>query len=142
VQSSAACQFDRGISREVLENYLAHSICMEGMLQGRGDLTDNIRMLKTTGAKYIGRALCLWGAENDFTNNLRRAREAVPKVIAADPEIVLEGCVFETVSPKVSQITIPDWVLTALGQPVECVIEIRSCGAPEVASRAILILPQ
>src|SRR5258708_30109859 len=78
-------QFDRTISREVLENYLSRSISMEGLLNGRGDLTDNIRMLKNTGAKYIGRALCLWGAEADFLNNVKRAREEIPLVWAADP---------------------------------------------------------
>ena len=112
-------QFDGTISREVLENYLSRSICMEGLLNGRGNLEDNIRMLKSTGAKYIGRALCLWGAEANFLNNIQRAREEIPQVLAADPEIILEACVFETVSARVNQIAIPDWVFTALGQPVE-----------------------
>lgn len=116
---SGAFQFDGKISRPVLESYLARSICMEGMLQGRGNLEDNIRMLKYTGAKYIGRALCLWNAENDFTNNVARARAAVPLVRAADPDIVLEACVFETVSPRVNQISIPGWVFKAFGLPVE-----------------------
>jgi hypothetical protein len=112
-------RFDGKISREVLDNYLSRSITMEGLLNGRGDLQDNIRMLKSIGAKYIGRALCLWNAENDFSNNVQRAREAVPQVLAADPEMVLEACVFETVNPKVNQIAIPDWVFTAFGLPVE-----------------------
>jgi hypothetical protein len=112
-------QFDGKISREVLDNYLARSITMEGLLNGRGDLPDNIRMLKGIGAKYVGRALCLWNAENDFSNNVRRASLAVPQIIAADPEIVLEACVFETVNPKINQIAIPDRVFTAFGLPVE-----------------------
>jgi hypothetical protein len=112
-------EFDRTISRESLDNYLSRSITMEGLLQGRGDIDDNIRMIKHIGAKYIGRALCLWNAENDFTNNLRLAREAVPRVRAADSDIVLEACVFETVTPKINQIAIPDWVFAAFGLPVE-----------------------
>jgi hypothetical protein len=112
-------QFDRTISREVLENYLAKSITIEGMFNGRGDLDDNIRMLKSIGAKYAGRSLCLWGAENNFLANLERARQQVPKAIAADPEMILEACVFETVSPRVERIAVPDWVFTVLGQPVE-----------------------
>jgi hypothetical protein len=111
--------FDRKISRAVLENYLSRSITMEGLLNGRGDLKDNIRMLKSTGAKFIGRALCLWNAENNFLNNVKRAREAVPQVLAADSEMILEACVFETVNPRVNEIEIPDWVFTALQQPVE-----------------------
>ena len=111
-------KFDTTISREVLENYLSRSVSMEGLLNGRGDLKDNIRMLKGEGAKYIGRALCLWGAERDFTNNVERARKQIPEVLAADPEMVLEACVFEIVGQRVSQIPIPDWVFAAFGQPV------------------------
>jgi hypothetical protein len=112
-------QFDRTISRQVLENYLSRSITMEGLLNGRGDLEDNIRMLKFIGAKYIGRALCLWNAENDFSNNLQIARAAAPKVLAADPDMILEACVFETVSPRINQIAVPDWVFTAFNLPME-----------------------
>lgn len=111
--------FDRTISRQVLENYLSRSITVEGLVNGRGDLKDNTRMLKGIGAKYLGRALCLWGAENNFLANVERARQQIPQVLAADPEMIVEGCVFETVSPKVNDIEIPDWVFTALGQPVQ-----------------------
>lgn len=112
-------RFDGKISRTVLENYLSRSITMEGLLNGRGDLNDNIRMLHGIGAKYVGRALCLWNAENDFLNNVQRARAAVPQLLAADPEMILEACVFETVSPRVNEIEIPGWVFVALDQPVE-----------------------
>ncbi|HTQ49331.1 MAG TPA: hypothetical protein VMJ12_01375 [Candidatus Acidoferrales bacterium] len=119
VSRNGGFEFDGKISRPVLENYLSRSITMEGLLNGRGDLDDNIRMLKFIGAKYIGRALCLWNAENDFSNNLQIARAAAPKMLAADPEIVLEACIFETVTPKINQMAIPDWVFTAFGLPVE-----------------------
>ncbi len=111
-------QFDGKISRQVLENYLSRSICVEGMLNGRGPLADDIRMLTNCGAKYVARALCLWGAENNFLANIERARQEAPQVLRADSEIVLEACVFETVGPRVSQIAIPDWVFKDLGQPV------------------------
>jgi hypothetical protein len=55
--------FHRTISREMLDNYLSRAISMEGLLNGRGNLTDNIRMLASVGAKYIGRSICLWGGE-------------------------------------------------------------------------------
>ena len=77
--------FDGTISREVLENYLSRSISMEGLLNGRGDLDDNIRMLKSTGAKFVGRSLCLWGGEANLLQNLERAKQQVPKVHEADP---------------------------------------------------------
>src|ERR1039458_6673896 len=111
--------FDKTISRAVLENYLSRSISMEGVFNGHGDLDDNIRMIKSIGAKYIGRSLCLWNGEANFLSNIERAKQQVPKTLAADPDLILEACVFETVSPGVEQIPIPNWVFTALGQQVE-----------------------
>jgi hypothetical protein len=119
VEPSGKYQFDGTISREVLENFLARSISVEGVFNGKGDLDDNLRILKSLGVKYAGRSLCLWGAENNFLANLERAKKEVPKAIAADPEMVLEACVFETVGPRVEQIAVPDWVFTPFGQPVE-----------------------
>jgi pimeloyl-ACP methyl ester carboxylesterase len=112
-------RFDTTISREVLENYLSRSISMEGLLNGRGDFDDNVRMLKSTGAKFIGRSLCLWGNESNLLRNLERARALVPKLHAADPDMVLQGCVFEVVSTQVEQVPIPEWAFTALCMPVE-----------------------
>src|SRR5262245_26932785 len=63
---SGGFEFDGKISRQVLENYLSRSMCIEGLLNGRGPLGDDIRMITNCGAKYIARALCLWGAENNF----------------------------------------------------------------------------
>lgn len=111
--------FDKTMPREVLENYLARSITMEGLLNGRGDLKDNIRMLKEAGAKFIGRSICLWGGEANLLRNFERAREQVPMVHAVDPEMILEACIFEIVSMQVEQVPVPDWAFEALGQPVE-----------------------
>ena len=38
--------FDGKISRPVLENYLSRSITMLDLLTGKGDVDDNIRMLR------------------------------------------------------------------------------------------------
>ena len=111
--------FDGPIPREVLENYLSRAITMEGMLNGRGDLDDNVRMLKTTGAKFIGRSLCLWGGEAKLLSNLERAKALVPKVHTADPEMVLQSCVFEIVSEQVNEVPVPEWAFAALGRPAE-----------------------
>src|SRR5262249_57193354 len=77
--------FDGSISREVLENYLSRAISMEGLLNGRGDFDDNIRMLEETGVKFIGQALCLWGGEAELLRNLARASGQVPRVPASAP---------------------------------------------------------
>jgi hypothetical protein len=112
-------KFDGKMSREVLENYLSRAISMEGLLNGRGDFDDNIRMLKDTGAKFIGRSLCLWGGETNLLSNLQRARTLVPKVHAADPEMILQACIFEIVTTQVDSVPVPDWAFTALGLAVE-----------------------
>jgi len=116
---SGKCHFDRTISREVLENYLERAITMEGMLNGRGDLDDNIRMLKNVRAKFVGRALCLWAGEANLLSNLERARQQLPKVHAADADMILQACIFEIVTTQVDQVPVPDWAFTAFGQPVE-----------------------
>lgn len=112
-------RFDKTISRPVLENYLSRAITMEGLLNGRGDLDDNIRMLKSTGAKFIGRSLCLWGGEANLLSNLERAKLQAPRVHAADPEMILQACIFEIVTTQVEQVPVPDWAFTAFGLPVE-----------------------
>src|SRR5258706_6961507 len=91
-------RFDGKISRKALDNYLSRAISMEGLLNGRGDLDDNIRMLKSTGAKFVGRSLCLWGGEGSLLQNIERAKLQIPIVHAADPEIILQACIFEIVS--------------------------------------------
>ena len=112
-------QFDGTMSRQVLENYLSRSISMEGLLNGRGDLVNNIRMLKHIGAKFIGRSLCLWAGEANLLKNLERARQQVPMVHAADPEMILQACIFEIVTSQVERVPVPDWAFVALGRPVE-----------------------
>ena len=112
-------EFHRVISREVLDHYLSRAISMEGLLNGRGNLDDNIRMLSSVGAKYIGRSLCLWGGEARLLQNFERAKKQLPQVHAADPEMILEACIFEIVTPEVEQVPVPDWAFIALGLPVE-----------------------
>lgn len=115
----AEYHFDGSISREVLENYLSRAITMEGLLNGRGDLEDNIRMLKSIGAKLIGRSLCLWGGEASLLRNLERAKQQAPQVHAADPDMVLQACIFEIVTTQVDQVPVPAWVFAAFGLPPE-----------------------
>ena len=111
--------FNHTISREVLGNYLSRAICMEGLLNGRGDLGDNIRMLSNVGAKYIARSICLWGGEAKLLDNFAWARRQVPQVLEADQDRVLEACIFEIVTTEVEQVPIPEWVFVALDMPVE-----------------------
>lgn len=112
-------KFDGTISRPVLENYLSRAITMEGIFNGRGDLGDNIRMLKSTGAKFIGRSLCLWAGEQNLIRNLERAKQQIPQAHAADPDMILQACIFEIVTTQVEQVPVPAWAFEALGMPIE-----------------------
>lgn len=119
VSRTRSYTFHKTISREVLDNYLSRAISMEGLLNGRGNLADDIRMLASVGAKYIGRSICLWGREANLLNNLERAKRELPQLHAADPEIILEACIFEIITTQVEQIPVPGWAFTALGWPIE-----------------------
>jgi len=76
-------------------------------------------MLKSVGAKFIGRSLCLWAGEANLLSNLERAKQQLPKVHAADPDMILQACIFEIVTTQVDQVPVPEWAFKALGQPVE-----------------------
>lgn len=117
--TSERFRFDGTISRPVLESYLSRAITMEGMLNGRGNLEDDIRMLKRVGAKLVGRSLCLWGGEARLMENLARAREQAPRVHATDPEMILQSCIFEIVTTEVDQVPVPAWAFEAMGRSAE-----------------------
>jgi hypothetical protein len=112
-------RFSKKISREVLENYLERSITMQRMLTGEGNFDDNLRMMKHIGVKFIGRAVCQWGGEANLLKNFVLEKELAAKVHQADPDIILQACIFEIVTPQIEQVPIPDWAFKALGLPVE-----------------------
>ena len=106
LQPNRSYKFSLSISGEMLGNYLSQSICMESLVNGRGDLNDGIRMLRDTGAKYIGRSICLWGGKANLLSNFQRAAQRIPQVHAADPEMVLEACIFEIVTTGGEQVSV------------------------------------
>jgi hypothetical protein len=112
-------RFNKYISRDVLESYLLRAITMEGLLNGRGDFHDDIRMLKSLGAKYIGRSLCLWAQEESLIQRVEAAKAQLPQLHAVDPEMILEACIFEIVTEQVGQVPVPQWVFEAFGLPAE-----------------------
>ncbi len=123
VTATIACardyRFDGKISPEVLRSYLSRAITSQELLTEKGNLDDNIRMLKSSGAKFIGRAVFVWGHEAQLPSRLELARKNAPKIHQADPDIILQACVFEIVSREVEQLAVPDWAFKALGRPVQ-----------------------
>jgi hypothetical protein len=63
--------------------------------------------------------LCLWGREANLLRNLERAKPLVARVHEADPDMILQACVFEVVTKQVEQVPVPDWAFKALGREVE-----------------------
>ena len=112
-------KFSKTISREVLENYLDRSMTIQSLLVGRGNFDDNLRMIKNTGAKFIGRAVCQWAGEDQMLENFETEKQLIPKVHQVDPDIILQACIFEIITEKVNEVPIPDWAFHTLGMPVE-----------------------
>jgi len=120
--------FDGSISREVLENYLDRSVTMGYFLvPGTPEgyqlpyKHDDIRMIKNMGAKFIGRAIYRWSEESKLndTGFLAYAKAMIDTVHAFDPDVIFQGCLFESVTKDVNNLKIPAWVFTDLGLPVE-----------------------
>lgn len=112
-------KFKKYISRDVLERYLDRSITIQSLLIGRGNFEDNLRMIKNIRPKFIGRAVCQWARESELIKNLEIERKNIPKVHAIDPDIILQACIFEIVSPSVNQVSIPEWVFKKKHMQVE-----------------------
>jgi hypothetical protein len=110
--------FDGKISREVLENYLDRSITIQGFLHDeRTDPSitaaqheDTIRMVRNIGAKFIGRAICAWGNEAVMVDQITRAEPLIKRIHEFDPEIILQGTLFECITTSVNDVPVPDWV--------------------------------
>src|SRR5262249_25570202 len=119
--------FDSTISKDVLENYLSRSISFTELLHddltkprnSRGvDPRDNMRLILATKAKFVGRALMVWGRERNLAAFLDTAKPYAEALHKADPEIVLQAADFEIVTGGVEAIAIPEHVLREFGQPV------------------------
>jgi hypothetical protein len=120
-------KFDYTISRPVLENYLSRSISFTELLHddlsqphdARGaDPRDNIRLILQCKAKFIGRAIMIWGHESNLPVFLKNAKPFAAALHKADPDIILEAAEFEIATTNVDSIPVPASVLKEFGQTV------------------------
>ena len=121
--------FDGKISRKVLENYLDRSVTMAyflvtGKTEGNREYPyrkDDVRLIHNIGAKFIGRAVYRWNGESGLNDSdfWEGARRLVHRIHARDPDVIFQGCLFETVSTDVNRVRIPDWVFVDFELPVE-----------------------
>lgn len=112
-------RFDGSISLPVLQNYLSRAIQMGRLCEGIGDNTDNIRMLKSIGAKHLGRVFHPFGSEDLFQQRLQTTKTIAAQIHAMDPDIILGGGIYEYVSTQVNTLRIPAYVFEAFNLPVE-----------------------
>lgn len=115
--------FDGSMSREVLNSYLSHAVTHTGLgmdnFAPSQTFEDDLRMLKNEGAKFVGRASLVW-EDTDEERHYQVAAERAARTHEVDPEIILQGCVFECIQKRfVDSIPIPAWVFEAFHLPVE-----------------------
>jgi len=112
-------RFDGAISRAVLENYLSRAITQLDLLHDAGRADENLRMLRHVGAKFAGRAVYAWAQETRQERRLPTAGKIAAKIHRADPEMILQGCIFEVVSTDIDRVAMPPWLFEAFGKPPE-----------------------
>ena len=109
--------FDGSMPRAVLERYLDRSISFTELLHDdlnqprnrRGvDPRDNVRFLTSAGAKFVGRALMVWGRERELMAFLAAARPFAAALHEADPEMILQAAAFEIVTAGVEAVAVPE----------------------------------
>lgn len=118
-----------GISENVLNNYLSRAITMVYFLtpfKTEGKFTypyhaDDVRMIKNTGAKFIGRSIYCWGGENRFNDPeyWQKAKGLINEMHQFDKDIIFQSCIFEIVTEQVNDVPIPAWVFKEFDLPVE-----------------------
>jgi hypothetical protein len=122
-------RFDGTISREVLENYLDHSVTMAyflvtGTPEGNRPYLyreDDVRLIRNIGAKFIGRAIYRWGGESRLNEPgfWVDAKTLIKRIHSFDPDVIFQGCLFEIVTRNVVRVSIPAWVFEGFDLPVE-----------------------
>ena len=98
--------FDGNMSREVLESYLSRAVTA-GFLHDSPTLEDDLRVIARLGVKFLGRASGTWGATGNDTLHFAQAKALADRVHEQDPEIILQACVFEYITPLMEVEKIP-----------------------------------
>ena len=122
-------RFDGAITQPVLERYLSRAVTMSEFLTvdpfcNDGTYPDkeaDVELIRSTGAKFIGRAIYRWGDEPALADPAfwSGARALIDRVHAFDPDVIFQAATFEAVYRTVNEIEVPAWTFEALGLPVE-----------------------
>ncbi len=111
--------FDGSMPREVLEYYLAHAASAQ-WISFSDTLDDDIRVILKTGIKFLGRASGIWKGVLPDEEHFKKAKESADKIHEADPEIILQACIFEVIYREdLEAVAVPRFVFDAFGLPYE-----------------------
>ena len=111
-------EFNGPPSEACLRAFLARSVTYaRGFVSDT--LADDLRVIAKVGARFLGRSALIWIPDPDDNDHFRKAAAFTARVHAVDPRMICQAAVFEAVYPEVDAIGIPEWVFTALGEPVE-----------------------
>ena len=122
--------FDRTITRTALENYLSRSITMlesTDRTWERGRQHPNAEERRSEVRWEDNLSL---GHESQLPTRLVAARQNAPKVHAADPQMILQTCVFEIVSKDVDKLPVPGWAFEAFGHAGTAEFPLRGHALP------------
>lgn len=123
--------FDGSMPREVLEYYLSHAATAQWIYASK-TLDDDIRVIKKAGLKFLGRASGIWKGEEPDEIHFEMSRAAAEKIHAADPEIILQACIFEIVYREdVEPVKVPEYVFRDFGlEPEDRHFDFDACLCP------------
>ncbi|MAD22803.1 MAG: hypothetical protein CMO44_01360 [Verrucomicrobiales bacterium] len=105
--------FKEKISRTILENYLARSATVASLLHLT--LDDDLRMMQNTGVKFAGRVIWMWGGESKINDLIHKGTPFVRRIHQMDPDIILQGAIFEIITTDVNNVPIPAAVFREFG---------------------------
>lgn len=109
------------ISEDTLNNYLSRAMidsCFD-YLDDMDFVYDNLRMILNTGTKYVARAYTTWLPDAKQIETYPVIKQCIDEVHEKDPDVIFEGCIFETAWHGMDTINIPEWVFEAFDMPAE-----------------------
>lgn len=128
-KSQPKYQFSGKMSEHVLRNYLARSISFAQLCsppavaskEHEQAYRDDLRLIQSIGAKFIGKSLSCRGEEDKLNDPefLAFAEKTMGAVHAFDRDVIFQAAIFDGVSGKVERIQIPARVFGAFGLPVK-----------------------
>ncbi len=112
--------FDGSISLEVLNNYLNRAMTFSTLCSNSEEVFEiHKQMLLDVGIKHVARAGGFWTEIEYEAKHYNHIKKNIDALHAADPDIILEACIFEIVNARANEIKIFEETFKAFGEAVE-----------------------